>query len=94
MILQNDCPNLAHLIVLGLGTFALEVDHLFDALATKDVVTPACAFTETQADEKVAKIFESDVGVACAAEHLLRRFLPSRHGTGAYHAPWKPSPRS
>jgi len=94
-ILQNDCPNLPHLVLFGLRSLPLEVDHLFDAGAPEDVVAATRTLTEAQTDEEVTEVFETDVRVAGAAEYLFERFLVTRHDNWSLPRDHRvPAPRS
>ncbi len=48
MVLQDHCPDLLHLVRFGFGTVSLQVDLLFDASASENVVATPSSFSEAK----------------------------------------------
>ena len=79
MVFQNYVSDLANLIGLGLATFTLQVDLLFNPGLTKDVMAPSNSHLKTKAQEQLAKVIKSDGSVRSAAQHSVHR-LARFHG--------------
>lgn len=79
MVLQDDCPNLFHLIRLRFSTITLQVDLLIDARSREDVMTSTGALGKSEREQQFAEVFETDIRVGRSSNHLLESLVAARH---------------
>jgi hypothetical protein len=73
MVFQKYVSDLTDLVWLCLATFTLQVDFLFNAGLTKDVMAPSNSHVEIRVQEQLAKVIESDGSIRGAAQHSAQR---------------------
>jgi hypothetical protein len=76
---KYDATNLFHLIGLGLRTVALKIYLIVDACLAEQVVTATDPFGKAESQHQRSDVFETDICVASATQHLLERFLVLAH---------------
>jgi hypothetical protein len=76
---QDDLPDLANLINLGLASLALKVDQLSYALPPENVVAAASAFLKSQPLEQAAQFVEIDVRIGLALQNPKPKLLMLAH---------------
>jgi hypothetical protein len=67
--------NLPDLIRFGITGFPLEVDQLRDAGPSKDMVSSPNALLESELEEELSEVSETNVGIRAAGKHAAEQLL-------------------
>ena len=78
-VLDNYLTHLLHLVGFGLSSLRLEMEDLLHTVLRKDVVIPTNSLLEPQTPQKMAKVFEGDVGIGHATQDMRKEFIELGH---------------
>jgi hypothetical protein len=79
MVLQDDRPNLLHLVRLRFRALALKVDPLLDTDAREDEMAAANPLDKPKPNQESAQFLKPQAGVPASSEYVLERLVALRH---------------